>query len=279
MSKGFVVMVLAIAGCGVGVEGDGAGSGEPVEKVTSHIVYGSHDYYFFQPQLYWDSARIKCFDVGHLVTIGDSLENDFVRSQIAQHGGGTWWIGRNDERRETFWVWEGSEPLRYDNWAAGQPANITGLEDCAAMDGVTGKWSALNCNNQLNYVCERDSNLLPPTQSFNYGAGNTNFDTQSYAVWLVDLFGNQAVTVGTCGLPGAVANGDTYLRLFKPDGVTELAHNDDACNGVGSNLTYVVPANGTYVIHAGCWSDVSCSGTVAIRQEGMAPPAPSPPGP
>jgi hypothetical protein len=56
--------------------------------------------------------------------------------------------------------------------------------------------------------------------------------------------------------------------LFNPSGV-EVTFNDDACETIASNLSYFTGSvGGTYVIHAGCYSDTACGGDpVAIRAE------------
>jgi hypothetical protein len=71
----------------------------------------------------------------------------------------------------------------------------------------------------------------------------------------------QVLSVGTCGVPGAFATNDTFLRLVGPDG-EELFSNDDACKGSGSHIRYKVPecGGGTYVIKAGCYESGSCGG-------------------
>jgi hypothetical protein len=276
MSKRFVLLVVVIAGCGVEGEIGGVGSDEPVGKVVSAITYGNgHDYFFFQSPKFWSEAQsLFCRDVGHLVTIGDAGENEFVRSQIAQHGGGTWWIGRNDQAAEAFWRWDSNEFLRFDNWFPGEPNNFNN-EDCATIDAGTGKWNDVTCNAQFNFVCERDTAPAPATLSFAYSAANTNSDTQNFVVGFVDLVSRQGVTIGTCGLPGATSNGsDTYLRLFDPSNTIHLTSNDDACGGLGSNFSFSAPSDGRYVIRAGCFGSNSCSGTVKIRQEFQAPPGP-----
>jgi len=82
------------------------------------------------------------------------------------------------------------------------------------------------------------------------------------------------VTIGTCGLPGAILpdGSDTYLRLYAPDNATQIAFSDDSCATLGSNLTVLVPTTGTYYLHAGCYDDTACNATVAIRAEPMPPP-------
>jgi hypothetical protein len=272
MSKRFVLLVMVIAGCGVEGESGGGGSDEPVTKMVSAITYANgHDYAFFHSTTSWGAARSLCRDIGHMVTIGDAGENEFVRGQVAQHGGGAWWIGRSDRVTETFWKWDSNELLRFDNWFPGEPNNFNN-EDCATIDGATGKWNDVSCISRLNFVCERDTGPAPATLNFVYSATNTNSDTQNFILGFVDLVPRQGVTIGTCGLPGATSTGDTFIRLFDPTNTTQLAFNDDSCGGVGSNLSFASPGFGRFVIRAGCFGGGSCSGTVKIRQELQAPP-------
>ena len=274
MSKRFVILVLAITGCGVEVE-SGAGGGESVAKEVRAVTFfnNGHDYMFVQTPMFWSEARSYCVSIGHMVTIGDNLENEFVRDQAYQHGAGlAWWIGRNDQAVEGTWVWDSKETLRFDNWASGEPNNYNN-EDCAEMDSGTGLWNDVTCIARLMFVCERDSSALGNTRSFSYNATNTGSDTQNYVVSHVLLNNGEGVSLGTCGVPGATNNGtDTYLRLYDPTNTTQLAYNDDACDDVGSNISAVIGNTGMYTIRAGCYGSGSCSGTVAIRQELQAPP-------
>ncbi|SEU38312.1 trypsin-like serine peptidase [Stigmatella erecta] len=107
----------------------------------------------------------------------------------------------------------------------------------------------------------------PPANSFSYSASNTNGAQQNTHHQVLALTAGQTLTVGTCGLPGATADGDTYLRLTAPDG-TLVAANDDACGGSSSSFTYTVLTSGNHEVHAGCYSNGSCSGTVVWQLAG-----------
>jgi len=124
MSKGFVVLALAIAGCGG--ELDGSGIGDPVQEVTSSVVFNGHDYIFVQTGRSWDQARGVCADYygGHLASIGNATENQFVAGQIVQHGGGAWWTGYDDINTEGLWVWSDGTSPGYVNWAEQRPALV-----------------------------------------------------------------------------------------------------------------------------------------------------------
>jgi hypothetical protein len=102
----------------------------------------------------------------------------------------------------------------------------------------------------------------PPTGgTFAFNASNTNNATRNTINRDVTVTAGQRLTVGTCGLTGASASGNTYLRLYS--GTTEVASNNDACGGTSSNFSYTATTSGTLQIRAGCASSKSCSGTVA----------------
>jgi len=262
MSKRFIVLVLSVAGC---LESGGAPGADPTEQVTSAIEYATHDHLFVQTQRTWGQAQTACNQNGyHLATIGDSLNNEWVRAQAAaQNPGLAWWIGRNDIATETFWKWENNEPLRYDNWGPGQPDNFNN-EDCATIQPGTGQWNDLSCTASLPFVCELDNSQPQPGWTFNYSVTNTSSATQNYSQFQVFGVAGLIVSLGTCGQPGAVANGDTYLRVFDPTNTVQVAANDDACGGWGSSISFLSTQSGNYYIHAGCFGSNSCSGTIKV---------------
>jgi hypothetical protein len=105
----------------------------------------------------------------------------------------------------------------------------------------------------------------PGSPGLSFNLTNTNSAQQNTANSNVTLTAGQVLKLGTCTVPGSSGTGDTLLRLFGPAG-TEVAMNDDAC-GTLSYLAYTVPTSGTYQIRAGCYSNQSCSGTVAYTLE------------
>jgi hypothetical protein len=273
MSKRFILLMLSVGAClGCGAPDAEPTGAEPTEKVTSDIVWSAngHDYDFVQTPQTWSAARGKCINYmgGHLATIGDSTENEFIRAMANQYPGGAWWLGRNDIAAETFWKWENNEALRYDNWFPGEPNNYNN-EDCAEIDPFSGQWNDLDCNTLLPFVCERDSGAAQPYTTMTYSASDTNSATQNYVVLSFNAYATTVVTLGTCGVPGASNTGDTFLRVFDPSNSVEIVSNDDACGGAGSNISFIPSVSDAHIIiHAGCWGAGSCSGTIAVRSPG-----------
>jgi hypothetical protein len=96
--------------------------------------------------------------------------------------------------------------------------------------------------------------------TFTYAASNTNSAQQNNPNISIFLLAGQTVTVGTCGIEGATATGDTFLRLIGPLG-NQVALNDDAC-GLASQFTFVASTQGTYTLRAGCFANSSCNGII-----------------
>jgi hypothetical protein len=155
----------------------------------------------------------------------------------------------------------GSIPL-YSYWDGAHRDNFT----------TTGRTSAPSSGSYTltraeGYVYAINSSIAPPPSNPNtlvYSASNTSSATVGTTHQSIVLSAGQTLTLGTCGVTGSTYSGDTYLRLYNPSG-TQVAYNDDACGGMGSNFIYTVPvgAGGTYQLRAGCYSSGSCSGTVA----------------
>ncbi|HEY0466981.1 MAG TPA: hypothetical protein VGC79_22415, partial [Polyangiaceae bacterium] len=122
-----------------------------------------------------------------------------------------------------------------------------------------GCYSGNSCGATLSY-------LIQPGGSYSYYGVNTNYATTNTSNASVRLEVGDILQVGTCGLPGAAALGDTYLRLYNEVNLgSQVASNDDACGGVSSYLAYNVTTAGTYQIQSGCYSSDSCQGNTVYK--------------
>lgn len=68
---------------------------------------------------------------GHLVTINDSLENDWLATVFNDR---QYWIGFTDWGSEGDWYWLSGESSTYTNWDTGQPDDGNGGEDSATFN-------------------------------------------------------------------------------------------------------------------------------------------------
>ncbi len=80
---------------------------------------------------------------GHLASIADQAENDFIQQNFGSYGGTSQrlWIGFNDIASEGTFAWPDGTPANYSNWNAGEPNNAGSGEDVAEMLGTQGTWN------------------------------------------------------------------------------------------------------------------------------------------
>jgi hypothetical protein len=132
-----------------------------------------HCYRVALDELDFAAALAACRDAGgHLVSIGDQAENDFVRDlHDGEH-----WLGATDGRASSAsgagtYAWVNEEPWQYTAWEDGQPnAHAT---DCPGLDGGadcyehcafqsdSGDWNDRSCWHIIASVCEWDLQNAP----------------------------------------------------------------------------------------------------------------------
>ena len=124
-----------------------------------------HRYEFYEEDLTWNMAYRYCESKGgHLVTISDKQENDFVYSLINKHV----WLGGCDIGQNKNWYWVNGEKMTYTNWKEGQPDGYNGLEHYMMMyyhETVGGQWNDYPDTSTIGFVCEYDDLVDPDNYS------------------------------------------------------------------------------------------------------------------
>jgi hypothetical protein len=88
-----------------------------------------HTYYLLT-QSRWTAAEAEAISLGgHLATINEVAEDNWVFDTFNRPGQYGLWIGLNDVATEGNFVWSSGEPAPYRNWSGGQPDNYLGRED------------------------------------------------------------------------------------------------------------------------------------------------------
>ncbi len=154
----------------------------------------------------------------------------------------------------------GTEVASNDDACGGRGSQITYTATVAGNFEIRGGcYTTGSCTGTVAWT------ITTPTPGtggqYSYSATNTNSAQQNTVNQAVTLSAGQSITLGTCGMTGSAFTGDTYLRLFGPT-ATQVASNDDACGGRGSQITYTATASGSFQIRGGCYTTGSCTGTV-----------------
>jgi hypothetical protein len=108
----------------------------------------NHVYYSLRAKT-WQNAELEAVSLGgHLATIRNTNEQEFVYTNFASIGGTNrlLWIGLNDLAVKGTYQWVSAEDSTYRNFAVGEPNNANGGEYVVgiwppASGSETGKWN------------------------------------------------------------------------------------------------------------------------------------------
>ncbi|KAM9450976.1 lymphocyte antigen 75-like [Clarias gariepinus] len=128
-----------------------------------YLLYGDHCYYFESESIKtWEDAENYCVSQnGHLASIHDQETVSFITAHITRAS----WIGLNDRKEESKFVWSDGSATDFLPWGEGQPDNW-GDEDCVQIRGTehfeTGKFNDILCSHTYPFICKKDKGVGPP---------------------------------------------------------------------------------------------------------------------
>ena len=159
------------------------GSSETVttieDKSNQNIryLYNGHTYQIFENMnLSWNNAKAYCTALGgHLVTITDEKEQQFVNAIINNNPKPNLWIGA-ERNLDGSYSWVTGEDLSYNNWINGVEVNyVTDLDVAVVIqtydsgeDTPCGTWSDISKEGgvasgysiqEIGFICEWDEEL------------------------------------------------------------------------------------------------------------------------
>src|SRR6185503_14702557 len=130
--------------------------------------YNGHTYWLTPGSMRWVDAEALAQSMGgHVVSIGDAAENQWVRTNLVTLD--TCWIGLNDRAVEGSFVWPGGEAVGYVNWASSFPYgdDPSGNYDATVMqtDGLWRNYDGLAATHraviEFNSAADMDNDGLP----------------------------------------------------------------------------------------------------------------------
>ena len=131
------------------------------EVQSGYWVYNGHRYLIAPSQTWTDAETYAQSLGGHLATIDDQAEQDWVNDTFAAMG--DLWLGLNDVVEEGTWVWSSGDAVAYTNWLGGEP-NSGGNYDGAYLHYADGLWyDGYNTWSKLGLI-ELDSAVGPDGQ-------------------------------------------------------------------------------------------------------------------
>jgi len=247
---------------GVGIENDfiyGLGGNDTINGGAGNdTLYGEAPfyqgkYYLFSIAGTWVAAQTDAVSVGgNLVTVNNAAENQWLTTNFT--GQGNLWLGLTDQSIEGSFAWINGETTTatYRNWLAGQPTNITGMEDYASLAIASGLWSALPSATAQRGVIEI-ATVLTGNDSLDGGTGNDTLvggvgndtlnggadtDTADYSslTQAITLLPTGVVNKGTAGT-------DQLISVERIIGATGQANVIDASTTTNFGATATVNIN------------------------------------
>jgi len=110
--------------------------------------------------LNWENARRDCLGSGgDLASIETQSEMSFVFNKSSMVWNQHYWIGLNDRRNESQFVWSDGTPFNasvYSNWQPGEPNNRAG-EDCVEL--FRTHWNDNDCKQEFGFICEKPKGI------------------------------------------------------------------------------------------------------------------------
>ncbi len=186
-----------------------------VNPIGEKCNFAGHTYQVFNMSMNWTEAKEYCENLsGHLATITNSDEQDFVYDLVQYAGKDTYWLGATDAEVEGEWKWITGESFEYQNGSFddGPP----GPEDWLEMVASNGRWNdgehdgdrEIYSLQNHGFICEWD-NYIDPFPTMN--------DVHHYS---------QTVITPTCTTDGYTINRciDCGLEYYS-NNVTKLGHN------------------------------------------------------
>jgi glucose/arabinose dehydrogenase len=109
----------------------------------------------------WEQAETEAIaQGGHLVTINDQAEQNWLRQTFGQE---QLWIGINDRAVEGQFVWASGENSAFRDWAPGEPNSFGGKQDYGVLNfNATGQWDDESATRQFRGMIEIPIPQGPP---------------------------------------------------------------------------------------------------------------------
>lgn len=118
----------------------------PINILAGPVVNPANGHaYYLLAQNTWSNAEAQAVRLGgHLATIRNAEEDQWVYSTFGPYGGALW-IGLTDREKVFSFNWTSGEPVSYTDWGGGQPDNGNGVEFYVHMlprgHYAAGKWN------------------------------------------------------------------------------------------------------------------------------------------
>ena len=112
-----------------------------------------HSYSVLSPDTWLNNEAQATTLGGHLVTVNNVEENEWLASNFSNYG--PLFIGITDQKTEGVFVWISGEKDLYRNWGFGEPNDNLGAEDFGLLyPNFSGQWNDGRTDHVANGIVE-----------------------------------------------------------------------------------------------------------------------------
>ncbi len=235
---------------------------EPVRPDISWYSNPANNHqYTVLPYMTWEEAETKAQELGgHLVTINDADENEWIMKNIISHIlSGQVWIGLTDKDVEGNFIWISGETANYRNWDEEEPNDNDDGEDFGTIytsGSGESKWNDEDEENRFNGIVEIEG--TPPTQSPQISVSKNSL---SFGTVNVDSSQQQTITITNTGegtLSGSVSVSSPFNIVG--NNTYNLVANQSVTITVSYNPTSAGTHSGTITCTGGGGASLAVSG-------------------
>ena len=90
---------------------------------------------------------------GHLASVENRQEQNFMLDYVNSVKGGGFWIGFTDQQSEGLYTWTDGTSSLFTFWGRGEPNNNEGNQNCALLY-LNGAWDDTECDSQKEFMCK-----------------------------------------------------------------------------------------------------------------------------
>ena len=122
--------------------------------------FNENCYLFSQKKKTFYKAEAFCTVHGaHLASVHGQGEMGFITHNMKNPA--RYWIGLNDLKNESKWVWTDHSRVSYMIWGKGKPDNRNNTEHCVHTRkiGLTITWNDNECGRELPFICKKKGML------------------------------------------------------------------------------------------------------------------------
>ncbi|XP_028934045.1 macrophage mannose receptor 1 [Ornithorhynchus anatinus] len=131
---------------------------------NTHLCYKIFDKKNYEKKT-WIEARDFCKEIGgDLATINSKEEQSTIWNSILASGvyHELFWLGLTYANPDEGFIWSDGSPLRYENWAYGEPNYYQQSEFCGELKGEPSmNWNDINCDHLHNWICQIKKGAIP----------------------------------------------------------------------------------------------------------------------